>query len=230
MSADIVNMFPLSIYRHPLGLDEPTQSGLEEWVHEMKASSDVPRASAQAWIGDTNGFELIHEDARFAPIATNLNQRVTDYLGVLGVRAESFNVHVVRSWATLSSGQEHIAGHAHPHAHIAAVYYLRLPPDSAQLGFGCEALPNELAPGLFHDATRARGHLDDHNIFNSNEVFLDVRQDDLVLFPAKSLHFTRGRSDSEEVRISMVCDLVLTLRDTAYSEHLLPNITTWKTL
>ncbi len=232
MSDALVHFFPLSVYRDHIDLDDRDRAALAARVEAMRASSDVARPDEQAWSGDVNGFELLHHDRCFDPLAAALPAHVDRYLGLLGLARTSFRCQIVRSWATAAGAGQSIAMHRHPHAHIAAVYYLRLPEDGGQIGFAHDAPPNQLAPSLFDESMVALGHVHERNPLNAERAFLTVEQDELVLFPASALHYTTPAAApvTGEDRISVVCDIVLTLRDSTNAEHLLPDISTWRAL
>ena len=228
--ADVVNLFPLTVYRDRLGLPEPVLAELVHWIREQQGERDRPRAAQQAWLGDTNGFEQLHSDARFEPAASSLRRHIDAYLELLGVCPESFEAQLVRSWATISHGDERILTHAHPHAHLAVVFYPAIHDGAAQIGFTMDRPPNELTPHLFDDAMLDRRHLTERTPFNAKEVFVEVEAGDVVVFPAHVQHFTPARSGDAGERISVACDVVLTLRDAGFVENHLPPVDQWRPL
>ena len=65
------------------------------------------------------------------------------------------------------------------------------------------------------------------DILNSSKVVFDTKEDDLLIFPSKTIHGTeQGKSNSE--RISISADIVFLAKDSSTLEHLVPPVENWK--
>ena len=63
--------------------------------------------------------------------------------------------------------------------------------------------------------------------FNSNSVNLIPEQDDIIIFPSKTLHATQT-NNTEDIRISISADITIISKDTTKIEQLITPIDKWK--
>ena len=85
--ADIVNAFPLSIYRNTLTIDPQVKARMIETVLAMGRTQ--PRKSkGRTWTGDINGFGFLHQDHRFSELFTAFPGHLRQYLDFLKIDAD----------------------------------------------------------------------------------------------------------------------------------------------
>jgi hypothetical protein len=60
-----------------------------------------------------------------------------------------------------------------------------------------------------------------------NRVQLDADEDDILIFPSKTLHGTAS-SNSDEPRISLSADISAMLRDSNGHETMMPHFSNWR--
>ena len=226
---NIINMFPLSVYREAMPIDPAYQAQLVQAVLEMAAGSDRRTSAKWAWTGDVSGYEFLHNDELFAPLFAQFAPHLRAYLEMLSVRPEKLNLYYTRSWATVSRGQEAIKSHRHVQSHISVVYYIKKPPESGAIRFNNHDRANEFAPQLFEEPMFKAGVVNTVLETNTNAVFVDAREGDILIFPSKTSHATT-ESKAAEPRISIAIDILTTLKDSARLEHLLPNPKQWKAI
>ena len=148
---------------------------------------------------------------------------------MLAVSRDKINLYYTRSWATVSRGEEIIRSHSHAQSHISLVYYLQKPKDAGVISFRDGSPPNEFAPHLFQEPMFKAGILTKVQETNTNTVFVDAKEGDIVIFPSKTLHAT-NESKGPEPRISIAIDILTTLKDSARLEHMIPNPDQWKVI
>ena len=87
---------------------------------------------------------------------------------------------------------------------------------------------NEFIPQLFDSRSLAKENLfNKRDILNSSKVVFDTKEDEVLVFPSKTIHGTeQGKSNSE--RISISADVVFVAKDSSTLEHLVPPIKNWK--
>ena len=65
------------------------------------------------------------------------------------------------------------------------------------------------------------------NVLNSPTILFDTKEDDIVIFPSKTLHGTqRGVLNNE--RISISADIMIVAKNSENLEHLVTPIDKWK--
>ena len=67
---------------------------------------------------------------------------------------------------------------------------------------------------------------DAFEVLNSAKVIFDTQEDEIVIFPSKTLHGTELGTNSQ--RISISADIVLVAKDTTSLEHLMTPLKKWK--
>jgi hypothetical protein len=89
---------------------------------------------------------------------------------------------------------------------------------------------NEFIPGLFGSKTLVQKKLIKEITFTTaTRVSLDVKEDDIVIFPSKTSHSTDQIKTNAE-RISVSGDIIFLAKNTNLIEHLTPNFKNWKKL
>ena len=65
------------------------------------------------------------------------------------------------------------------------------------------------------------------NELNTNKVVINVKEDDIVIFPSKTSHATQPVKSNNE-RISISADIVCVAKDSELLEQLMPPLQNWK--
>ena len=89
---------------------------------------------------------------------------------------------------------------------------------------------NEFIPGLFGSRTLVQKKLIKQiTLATATKISLDIKEDDIVIFPSKTPHSTDQIKTNAE-RISISGDIIFLAKDTNSIEHLTPNFRNWKKL
>ena len=225
----IFNFFPLTLYKSTISLPVNEKKELIEEIHSMKKNSENldHKSDNSAWTGDLHGFEFLHENPKFNNLFNEIYKSILEYLESLSVNPEKLDLYFQRSWATISKSGENIANHRHTQSHISFAYYLSKEKDDSKISFYDQYKHNEFIPSLFDSMSVVRkGILKKRDVLNSAKVIFDTREDEIVIFPSKTLHGTELGTNSQ--RISISADIVLVAKDTTSLEHLMTPLKKWK--
>jgi uncharacterized protein (TIGR02466 family) len=224
---NIVNAFPLSIYRDALSLDPGVRERMVQAVSEMgRDTKSKVRSPGSAWTGDVSGFGFLHQDLRFGELFAAFSDHLRRYLDFLKIDPERIRLYYTRSWATIAQGQESISPHRHRQSHISLVYYLTKPANSGGISFMDLDAPNQFAPNLFGKRMIADGIIKESAIFNTQVVNMEPEEGDVLIFPSMTRHGTAPNL-SGEPRLSIAVDIVMTVKDSGRLEYLLPDLDQW---
>ena len=226
-----VDLFPLSVFRDALELDQEARGELCNAILEMerrsgrsvKADSD----SESAWLGDTSGFEFLFSDKAFEPLFALIAAAIKNYSQSLGLNNDALNFYFQRSWATVSREGERIFEHAHVQSHLSFAYYLQKPVDGGGIYFSVAEHPNEFAAGLFTLSKESAGVISDPNERTLNRIYVEPSEGEILIFPSKTLHSTAPNMTTTP-RISISADVVITLKDSSGHETLMPPVDRWQ--
>jgi len=226
--AEVLNCFPLTVFKDSLGIEPAYRKNLGDFItHGYHAGKKSGQSKSAAWTGDRNGWEFLHEEARFAALFKEMNISLRAYLDMLSINADRVSLLYTRSWGTVSERGQSIRRHRHNQSHISIVYYPVKAENTGNLIFHMPDPMNELSPGLFEPHALKQGLLKASTPLNSEMVDLPVAEDDIVIFPSKTFHGT-DPNNTNGTRISIAVDVMMTLKDSTDMEYLLPPVGRWR--
>lgn len=224
--ANTINAFPLTVYHDSVSIDAPDRARMVEAILAM-GTQTIQQTRGSSWTGDTNGFEFLHRDERFQSLFERFADPVNRYLDALGVDDSKVILYYTRSWGTISRRGEATRPHNHSQSHISLVYYLQKPADSSGISFINHDAPNQFAPNIFNEHMLQCGILKEIQQLNARTIYLNPKEDDVLLFPSKAVHAIVPNG-SEQLRISVAVDILVTVKESKGLEFVLPNLETWK--
>ena len=218
-------MFPLSVYEDEVQIDDGYKGKLVEKILEM-GRHDNRKNSNIAWTGDVHALEFLHRDELFQRLFQCFSKPLLGYIEHLGVDPQKIYLYYTRSWATISRKNQNIPAHSHVQSHISIAYYLLKPMSSGGIIFSHINPPNEFSQNLFNAQMFENKVLKEDNPFNSKAALLDPQEGEIFIFPSRTRHQTQ-ENKTPNMRISISADIVVTLRERANVEFLMPNISNW---
>ena len=229
-SENIIQLFPLSLYKAKIGLTENERSILITEVQAQKLKSKNPsyKTKTGTWTGDTQGFEFLYLNKKFERLFSLISLTIKKYTDCLGINNNKIDFYYQRAWATIAKGNENISPHQHKQSHISFAYYLKKNINDGSLNFHNESLYNEIAPGLFHSSSEKSPSKKFYkaNFFNARIVNIYPKVDEIYIFPSKSIHSTSPNKTNEE-RISISADISIITKESENIENLITPIDKW---
>ena len=228
----ILNFFPLSILHDQINLSDKKKNSLLDEVKDMKNNSknSIPKADDRSWTGDTQGYEFIHKNPKFSDFFSELKNKINLYLDFLKIDKNQIEAYIQRSWVTISNGKEAIAEHQHLQSHLSFAYYLKKSPEDSNFVLHDEAFRNEFIPGIFSSKTlKDKKVIKEMSISTAPKIIVTVQENDIILFPSKTLHSTEPNKSNNE-RISISGDITFLSKDSSLLEHLTPSFENWNKL
>ena len=228
----IHNFFPLSIFQDQIQMSIDEKNNLINEIRKMKDLSKNPdyKLKNASWTGDTQGFEYLHKNKLFNKLFDEIKKKIILYLDFLKVDPEQIDVFMSRSWATISDNKEAIAKHQHLQSHVSFAYYLKKSSQDANFILLDEIKRNEFIPALFTSTTLQKEKVVKQPTYASApRVSLEVKEDDIVIFPSKTPHGTDQTLNNNE-RISISGDVIFLAKNSNLLEHLTPSFDNWKKL
>ena len=230
MKPVIAHLFPLTIYKSKILISDDEKETLVKEVYEMEKKRANPeyKANNRAWTGDTQGHEYLYKNPKFSNLFKQIETHVKKYLGYLSLDANRLDLYFQRAWATISRNFENINFHNHAQSHISFAYYLKKNKSDAKILFSNESRQNEILGNLFSSQTLyEKKIIKKIDLVNSNQMNLDIEEDDIVIFPSKTMHGTESNVNND-VRISLSADISIISKDSANLEHLITPVENWK--
>jgi uncharacterized protein (TIGR02466 family) len=228
--SEILNFFPLTIYKSKIKINEKEKKSLVEEILMMEKKNFAPENKAQnkAWTGDVHGHEYLFNNEKFKNLSDQIEINIKKYLEIFSIDIKKIDIYFQRSWATISKNSENIAPHKHEQSHISFAYYLQKGKDDSQIVFLNQSPQSEFVPKLFSSSTAViKKIIKEKNLNNSSNIMLGVEEGDIVIFPSKTLHGTQAKPNNDN-RISISADIVVTVKDSTSMEWMMPSINNWK--
>ena len=226
------NFFPLSILQDQIKLTDEEKINLINDIRVMKANSQNSdyKLNKASWTGDTQGYEYIYNNPKFSNLFEEIKKKIQIYLDVLKIDQDQIEIYIQRSWATISVGSEVISKHQHLQSHLSFSYYLKKNKEDSNFIIYDDEKKNEFIPGLFGSRTLVQKKLiKEVTLKTATRVSLEVKEDDIIIFPSKTPHSTDQINGNTE-RISISGDVIFLAKNTNLIEHLTPNFNNWKKL
>ena len=226
-SEQIVQIFPLLVYKGKIGLTESERGILVKEVYDQKSKSKnlAFKKKVSAWTGDTQGFEFLYLNKKFEKLFDLISSNIKRYTEIIGLNNNKIDFYYQRAWATISSSNENIAPHKHLQSHLTFAYYLKKSKNDGTLNFFNAAAQNEIAANIFNPATDKDFFKVNH--FNTNTINFSPEVDEVYIFPSKTTHSTSQNKTTEE-RISVSADVSVVAKNSENMEFVLTPINKWK--
>ena len=226
------NFFPLSILQDQIKLTDEEKINLINDIRIMKSNSQNSdhKLNKASWTGDTQGHEYIYNNPKFNNLFEEIKIKIYIYLDFLKIDQDQIETYIQRSWATISVDSEIISKHQHLQSHLSFAYYLKKNKEDSNFIIYDDEKKNEFIPGLFGSRTLVQKKLVKQiTLATATKISLDIKEDDIVIFPSKTPHSTDQIKTNAE-RISISGDIIFLAKDTNSIEHLTPNFRNWKKL
>ena len=227
---ELINLFPLTIYKNLVGLDLKEREKLIALILEMEKETlkNIDKKENHSWLGDVNGYENLQLNSQFDRLFNLIMSNIKKYIDSMNVDSDQLDIYVQRSWATISRGIENIPPHKHHQSHISFAYYLKKNDNDSKISFHNSAAQNEFVPLLFSSKSVAKKNIiKKRDLLSSPIVQIPTKEDDIVIFPSKSRHSTQPGGNNDE-RISISADISIIVKNSDGLEHLTPPLKNWK--
>ena len=129
---------------------------------------------------------------------------------------------------TLSNSKEHISPHDHSQSNLSFAYYLKKQKGDSEFILIDKLKHNEFIPQLFTSVSADRNKIfKKRTTSNIARINIDPEEDDIIIFPSKTLHGTQKNTNNNE-RISISADVSILAKESKNLEHLTPPFSEWK--
>ncbi len=178
----------------------------------------ITHESGQGLIsGESSGKVYLHTDEAFRPFFEFVSQCIASYLDQLSYDRSRIDIHVIKTWISVTDNQTVTPTHAHGTSHLSFVYYMNMPKEADAIAFQIQNSPNEPYYGAFSEsANRQRSLILERNALNANQSIILVEEAQLLVFPSHLHHGTVKMGDiGDNQRIALSGDVFLIFNEPA---------------
>ena len=222
----IYNLFPLTVIKETISLEEKEREILINEIKSMKKHNIEEKKTNNAWTGDTKGYEFLFSNSLFKNLSNKISKTIVKYLETFEINTDLLDIFYQRSWATITENEQSINFHTHSQSNISFAYYLLKPKDSGGIIFKSNELQNEIAKNIFTSSKLEKSLINKANAYNSDKSMFDLDEGSIIVFPSKTPHATMPNK-SGKPRISISGDISIMLKESKGFEHLMPNFKNW---
>ena len=230
MKSQVLNIFPLSIYRSNIEIPNNIKEEMIREVNKMREESIGKKIITEdsSWTGDTHGHEYLYENKKFNFFFKEVEKHIKNYVAMFDIDTNKLDFYFQRSWATVSKGKQNIKAHAHKQSHISFAFYLKKGLGDSNIQFIDTHCHNEFLTDLFSSPSISLSSLfTKRTTSNSSNINVEPNENDIIIFPSKTMHGTLQNIDNDE-RISISADVSITGKNTSYLEQLITPVSKWK--
>ncbi|MBI29583.1 MAG: hypothetical protein CMI95_06850 [Pelagibacteraceae bacterium] len=233
MSGQLIDIFPLSIFKDKIVIDEKEKNLMINKIYDIEKISRENLNNnnniwndKSVWLGDINGSEFLLKNQEFKNLSKKIGEKILLYVEALNIDTKQLKFYFQKSWATVTRKEQNIQVHSHDQSNISISYYLKKPNDSGNIRFACRP-HNEIAKDIFSEEKVKLGLIKKVDLRNTTTVDIPVEENDICIFPSKTKHST-APSNTDESRISISADISLMLVDSYGHEKLMPHFNNWQ--
>ena len=182
---------------------------------QFAATTDIKRDIPLQAITDD-----LHLNNQFKPLFKEIKSKLVLFLNEHHYDLSVFDVHITKAWATFSNKGQHIASHKHTASHYSLVYYVQ----ADQQGDITFEEDQWQKTGMYIPPNN--NYYTKWSEINFSSIKYPSETGGLIIFPSNLLHYTQENM-TDEPRISISADVLLTMKPGVKSEHCLPSPETW---
>ena len=97
---EIINLFPLSIYRSKVGLDDALRKTLIQEIYNQENESKNNRTKMygerSSWTGDVYGHEYLYKEKKFEVLFDHIEKHIINYVKKIGYNEEKIDFYLRR--------------------------------------------------------------------------------------------------------------------------------------
>tara|TARA_B100000886_G_scaffold325078_1_gene270329 strand:- start:1216 stop:1845 length:630 start_codon:yes stop_codon:yes gene_type:complete len=190
---EILTYFPQPIFRYKVDNFKSYNKELEEYIYTLKEKDKegIIRSNRGGW--HSNPFVIKEKGSIQNRFALELSKYIFDAVKNYGWKCVPEQIVVTEMWAIINKPNDFNVIHTHPNSYLSAAYYVKAPKKAGRF-----VIENPLSVAR-HSYPATERKTD----FNIKAAALDIKEGDLLLFPAYLPHkVNENKSDEDRIVIS----------------------------
>ena len=163
----------------------------------------------------------LHLNKDFTDLYAEIEKAIIAFLNIQHYDLSMFQLFITKSWATYSTKEQYIHYHRHMSSHFSFVYYVKAKNQGNLFFIDDEGMRSGL------NVPRRDPYFTKWDEQNFAKAEYPAETGNIVIFPSYTWHET-GFNKTNEPRISISGDVLITMKEGVVSEHNMPSPTTWK--
>jgi len=88
MKKELINIFPLTLYKSSIEISESEKKILIDEVYSMEKGIVTEKRTDSSWTGDVRGHEFLFNNKKFKFLFDQIENHIKSYLEALGIDLE----------------------------------------------------------------------------------------------------------------------------------------------
>ena len=190
---EILKYFPQPIFKYKVENYKTFNKELEEYVYKLREEDNegIVRSNRGGW--HSKSFAVKEKGSIQNRFTLELSKYIFDAIKCYGWKCIPETIVVSEMWAIINKPNDFNVIHTHPNSYLSAAYYVKAPEKAGR--FVIEN-PNTVA-------THSYPAPEKKTEYNIKAAALDIKEGDLLLFPAYLPHkVNENKSDEDRIVIS----------------------------
>lgn len=209
----LLMLFPTTVYAEVLDdhgyYDQLFLNNLDPYI--FRNDNDV-------MTGEILGKVSMHHDLNFSDFYSTLAIKVRNYLNLMGVKEELFDIYITKTWlSVIDSDDYHMRVHSHTVSDISFVYYIQVPDDADVISFKHPHESSNIFNWYMDSGVGNNGFTREFTPSNIRSFFVEPKEGLLLLFPGQLPHGTEASPTASGPikgrRLAVSGDINLHLKD-----------------
>ena len=190
---EIVNLFPQPIFRYKVDNFKSYNKELEEYIYKLREEDEegIIRSNRGGW--HSKPFAIREKGSIQQRFTKELSKYIFDTIQGYGWKCIPERTVVSEMWAIINKPNDFNVIHTHPNSYLSAAYYVKLPEKAGKF----------VAENPLSVARHSFPAIEKDTEYNSKAAVLDIKEGDLLLFPAYLPHSVKeNKSDEDRIVVS----------------------------
>ena len=190
---EILKYFPQPIFRYKVENYKTFNKELEEYIYKLREEDNegVVRSNRGGW--HSKSFKVKEKGSIQNRFTLELSKYIFDAIKCYGWKCIPETIVVSEMWAIINKPNDFNVIHTHPNSYLSAAYYVKAPEKAGRF----------VIENTNTVATHSYPVPEKKTEYNIKAAALDIKEGDLLLFPAYLPHkVNENKSDEDRIVIS----------------------------
>ena len=195
----ILKLFPQPVFKYKVENHEKINNELLDYIYQIyeKDNIGVKKSNINGW--HSKSFDLTVKNNVPNRFLNHINDHIKDVFRNYGWVFDTSKVKCTSIWAIINKKGNFNIEHTHSNNYLSAAYYVKAPQNCGNFK---ASNPNIISRNIYPKSIQSTE-------LNSNTASIEIKDGDLIVFPAYLPHSVEeNKSDEDRVIVSFNLDII----------------------
>ena len=195
----LLKLFPQPVFKYQINDYKSQNNELIKYIYELheKDSNGVKKSNINGW--HSKSFDLSDKNSTPNNFFSHISTHIMDVFNKYGWGFDPSKIKCTSMWAIINKKGNFNIEHTHSNNYLSAAYYVKAPENCGNFK---ASNPNIINRNVYPKSNKGTE-------LNSNTASINVREGDLLIFPAYLPHSVEeNKSEEDRVIISFNLDIL----------------------